>query len=32
MAVYDRLRDELLTDPLLGTQPAFARDYMKEVR
>ena len=32
MAVYDRLRDELLTDPLLGEQPAFARDYLKEVR
>jgi hypothetical protein len=31
MAVYARLRDELLTDPLLGEQPPFARSYLKEV-
>jgi hypothetical protein len=31
LAVYEKLRDELVNDGLLGDQPAFAKAYMKEV-
>ena len=31
LAVYEKLRDELVADKLLGDQPAFAKAYVKEV-
>jgi len=31
LTVYEKLRDDLVDDGLLGDQPAFAKAYMKEV-